>query len=132
MCNCRYYDVISVAVSLLVGVFFAVLTFLGLLATGITIPIIALVLGFFALGTVAYGWARGMRCMNQAPWLVVAALALVAVAIFALVFVNPTLVVSLIIAFVIFTLITYVLFSLFCYLNCREKHGNEIHVGGCR
>ena len=132
MCNSRYYDVVSVAVSLMVGIVFAVLTFLDLLVTGITIPIIALVLGFFALGAVAYGWARGMRCMNQAPRLVAAALALVAVAIFALVFASPILVVALIIAFIVFTLISYVLFSLFCYLNCREKHGNEINVGGCR
>lgn len=132
MCNSRYYDVISVAISLLVGIAFAVLTFLDLLVTGITIPIIALVLGFFALGTVAYGHVHGLRCMNQAPRLVLSALALVAVAIFALVFTSATVVIALIIAFILFSLISYVLFSLFCYLTCREKRANEINVGGCR
>ena len=124
MCLSSLYDVISVAVSLLSGVAFAALAYLNLLVTGITVPILALVLAFFALGAAAWGHARGLRCANQAPRLVIPALLLIAVAIFQLVFNGTALAITLITTFLTFGLMAYVLFGLFCFLTCRERAMN--------
>ena len=131
VCNNRYFDAISVALSRLIGIIFAVLSFLNLLVTGITVPILALVLGLFALGVTAWSNAHGMRCLDGAARLILSAVGLIAVAIFALVFVGGVLAVELIVTFLLFALMTYTLFSLFCFLTCRDKH-REANVVNCR
>jgi len=132
VCNNRYYDVISVAASFLTGIVFAVLAFADLLVTGITVPILALVLGLFALGVTAWSNAHGLRCLDGAARLILSALALIAVAVFALVFVGGVPAVALIITFLIFSLMAYTLFSLFCFLTCREKRQREMSTVNCR
>ena len=132
MCYNRYYDVISVAASLLIGIGFAILSNLNLLVTGITVPILALVLGLFALGVTAWSNAQGLRCLEGAARLILCALALIAVAVFALVFVGDVPAAALVVTFLIFGLMAYTLFSLFCFLNCRDKKAKEVNVINCR
>lgn len=128
MCHNRYYDVLTVAASLLIGIVFTVLAFLNLLVTDLTIPILAVSIAFAALAAVAHGNAHGLRCQNQAARLIIAALLLAAAAIFALVFAPTIQVITLIVTFLIFSLLSYTLFSLFCFLTC---HGHRSAEGGC-
>ncbi len=131
MCNSRYYDALSVGVSILVGIVMTVLAIFNLLTAGIIAPIIGIALGALSLLFLVIAASSLLRqaaqygeCLCQkAVRLLIGALWLMIVSGFTLVFLLTNLIISLILGFFIFSLITYTLFSLYCFLHCIARAG---------
>jgi len=126
MCSGRYYDVITVAVSILIGIAFAILSFFDLLVTGLTVPVLALALAAGALLILTLGTASLLRqnacydrCVcTRGARLLISALLLIAVAALTLFLIQVPLVVTLVLIFLTFTLLAFTFFALYCFLSC--------------
>lgn len=131
MCNSRYYDAISVGVSILVGIVMTVLAIFNLLTAGLIAPILGIALGALALlflviaaGSLLRQAAQYGECLCQrAVRLLIGALWLMIVSGFTLVFLLTNLIIALILGFFIFSLMSYTLFSLYCFLRCIVRAG---------
>lgn len=131
MCNSRYYDIISVAASLLSGIVFTVLIFLNIITSFILGPWLALALGAFAVSLLTLASTsllrqddRMNRCVcEKGKKLLVPSMALIAISAFTVIFALTNLLISLILAFVISALFVYTLFSLYCFLSCIIRSG---------
>lgn len=131
MCARRYCDGIALAVSILVGVAFAILFFFDLLATGLTVPIFALAFGALALILLAHSAVSLLRqnaCIDQCICqlgmrLIIAALLLVAVAAITLLVTPISTIVTVVLIFLIFTLLAFTFFTLYCLLSCLISAG---------
>lgn len=129
----RYYEAVAIAVSILVGIAFALLSFFGLLTAGITGPIFALVLGAFALLVLTLGATSLLRqnacidrCVSQRGKLLLAAavlLVIIAALTLLLVLTNQTII--LILVFLLYTLISLTLIALYGFLSCLIEAGAE-------
>lgn len=126
MCNKKYYDILSVVVSLVGGIVIAVLAFFSLTAVTFTGPVLSIGLASFGLLAVVLASTSLLRqdnkfneCLCQkAKKLLVSALLLFIVASFSLIFTVIAVIATLIIAFILGTLFIYVLFSLYCFISC--------------
>lgn len=131
MCNSRYYDVISVAISILVGIAFTVLALLNFLTAGLLTPIFGIAFGAFCLFLLTIGGVSLLRqndpfnaCIRRKGLrLLWPALLLLLVSAFTLVFALTNLVIGLILAFLLYALLSYTVFGLYCYLSCLIKAG---------
>lgn len=131
MCNSRYYDVISVAVSILVGIAFSVLALFNFLTAGLLTPVLGIAFGAFCLVLLTLGAVSLLRqndainaCVcRKGMRLLWPALLLMLVSAFTLVFALTNLVIGLILAFLLYALFTYTVFGLYCYLACLVKSG---------
>lgn len=131
MCNKKWYDVLSVSVSLLSGIVFTILAFLNLLTAFTLGPILGIALGAFSLVLLTLGAVSLLRqeqhvnrCIcAKGKRLLISALLLMAISAFAILFVLTNLLIALILVFVIAVLFVYTLFSLYCYLACLTDAG---------
>ncbi len=131
MCNSKYYDAISVGVSILVGIVLSVLGLLNLLTAGALAPILGMAFGGLCLLLLTIGASSLLKqggqfaaCLCQkGVRLLVSALLLMIVCAFTLVFLLTNLVISLILGFLIFTLFSYTIFSLYCLISCLVRAG---------
>lgn len=137
MCNSRYYDVISVAASILLGIALTILSLLNVITATILTPVLALILGGFSLAAVVYAagsaarQSQGLnRCLcHKAVRLVRSAIWLVIVAMFTLIFAITNLIIGGILAFILFTLMVYTFFQLYCFILCLARGGCEAAGG---
>lgn len=135
MCAKRGCDGVALAVSILVGVAFAILAYFDLLIAGITAPVFALAFGAFALLLLTIGSASLLRqnacydrCICQLGFrLLAAALLLIAAAAAVLLITPANAIVTLALTFLIFTLLAFAFFSLYCLLACMIGAGCENH-----
>lgn len=133
MRNSRYYDVIAVAVSILVGIGLTILSAFNLLTAGLLAPLFGLLLGAFSLLVLTLGAAsllrqnrnvdlcvcfKGKRLLIPALWLAI-------VAAFTMIFAFTNLFIGLILAFLLFTLISLTFFGLYGFLACLICVGHE-------
>lgn len=131
MCNRRCYDAGTVAVSILIGVAFALLSFIGLLTEEFVVPVLglavaALVLLLLMLGTSSLLRQNACydRCICQrGRRLLITALLLLAVSIAALLITGVGDIAAAIFVFLVITLLTLTLCSLFCLIGagCEEE-----------
>lgn len=137
MCNSRYYDIISVSVSILAGIAFTVLAFLNFITSFIIGPWLSIALGAFAIAVLTISATSLLRqddTMNaciceKGKKLLIPSLALIAVSAFTVLFALTNLLISLILAFIISTLFVYTLFSLYCFLACIVRAGCNSSCG---
>jgi len=126
MCAKRSCDGVALAVSVLVGVAFAILSFFDLLITGIAVPVFALAFGAASLLLLALASASLLRqnacydrCVcTRGARLLISALLLIAVAALTLFLIQVPLVVTLVLIFLTFTLLAFTFFALYCFLSC--------------
>ncbi len=131
MCNSRYYDAISVGISLLIGIAVGVLALLELLIVAIVTPVLALlfaVLCLLLLTLLAISPLRKSegfaRCLCQKGMrLLIGALGLLVIGGISLIFTPIATLPIFIVNFLIFTLLTYTLFSLYYLLKCAVRIG---------
>ena len=139
MCNCRYYDAVSVAISILVGIVLGVLGLLGLLVAGAVAPLLGallaavslLLLTLLAISPLRQAAAFAACLCQKGLRLLVGALLLLVVSSFALIFAIATPIATLIITFLIFTFFAYTLFSLYCLLRCAVRAGCGADPASC-
>lgn len=128
-----FYDAVSVAASILLGIVMTVLAAFNLLTAGLLTPLFGVLLAAFALLLLALGASsllrqneridccvchRGIRLLNPA-------LLLLALSAFTLFFALTNLVIGLILAFLLYTLIALTLFALYGYLHCLIACGGR-------
>ena len=131
MCNSKCYDTISIIVSLVLGVIFAILVFCfpSLFFLGILFG--------FLLRITASSLLRQDKRLNDCicatgKRLLIPALLLLAAAMIAFIFLTlciATFITYPILTFILYTLITYTFFSLYCFLACLIEAG--CHHCGC-
>ena len=131
MCNSKCYDTISIIVSLVLGVIFAILVFCfpSLFFLGILFG--------FLLSITASSLLRQDKRLNDCicatgKRLLIPALLLLAAAMIAFIFLTlciATFITYPILTFILYTLITYTFFSLYCFLACLIEAG--CHHCGC-
>ncbi len=129
MCFKRSYDAVAIAVSILVGIGLTVLEFLGLLVTGLLIPLIAIGFGVvcvLALSIVSASVLRQVstfdRCVcRKGDLLAISAVGLILIAALSVILAAPALAVTLILRFILFTLFVYAAFALTCLLWCLTR-----------
>jgi len=133
MCAKRSCDGVALAVSVLVGVAFAILSFFDLLITGIAVPVFALAFGAASLLLLALASASLLRqnacydrCICQLGHrLAIAALLLIAVAAITLLVTPVNAIVTIVLIFLLFTLLALTFFTLYCLLACLIGAGCE-------
>lgn len=133
MCNNRFFDIIAVVLSVLVGAVLTVLGFLALLVTGPLIAALGGGFGLFALLLLVIAASSLLRqsaqynaCMGpRALRVLISAASLVAVAGLSLILLTPAAAVTLILNFLIFALFTYTLLAVCCMLSCIAMSGCE-------
>lgn len=131
MCNNRYYDVISVGASILIGVLLSVFVLLNLLVATAVTSVIGLALGAFCLLLTVIAATSLFRqnasfsaCVCQKGLrLVISSLLLIVVSAFTLIFFPLSVIFGAVLEFFMFTLISYTLFSLYCSLQCIVRSG---------
>ena len=129
----RYFEAVAIAVSILIGIAFAILSFFGLLTIGTAGPIFALVLGAFALLVLTLGATSLLRqnecfdrCISQrGRLLLIAALLLVIIAALTLLLILTNQTIILILVFLLYTLVSLTLIALYGFLNCLIEAGAE-------
>ena len=139
MCNSRYYDALSVGVSILDGIVMTVLAVFGLLTTALIAPLIGIVAGALVLLFIVIAASSLLRqdaqfgaCLcRRSIRLLLSALWLIIVSGFTLVFLLTNPIISLILGFLIYTLISYLLFSLYCFLRCLLLAGCDEEDAAC-
>lgn len=133
MCKSRYYDVIAVGVSILVGIGLTLLSAFNLITVGLLTPVFGVLLGAFSLLVLTLGaasllrqnqsvnhcvYSRGKRLLIPAIWLVI-------ISAFTMIFALTNLIIGLILAFLLFTLISLTFFGLYCFLSCLIRAGHD-------
>ena len=128
MCNSKCYDTISIIVSLVLGVIFAILVFCfpSLFFLGILFGFLLSIAALFLLTITASSLLRQDKRLNDCicatgKRLLIPALLLLAAAMIAFIFLTlciATFITYPILTFILYTLITYTFFSLYCFLAC--------------
>ncbi|MDO5378369.1 MAG: hypothetical protein Q4G52_08545 [Clostridia bacterium] len=126
MCVNRFYDAVSIAVSILLGIVMTVFAAFNLLTAGLLTPIFGGLLAAFALLLLTLGAASLLRqnesincCVcRRGIRLLIPALLLLALSAFTLFFALTNLIIGLILAFLLYTLIALTFFALYGYLRC--------------
>ena len=129
----RYYEAVAIAVSILVGIAFALLAFFGLLIPGPAGSIFALALGASALLVLTLGAASLLRqnecfdrCVGQrGKLLLAAALLLVILAALTLLLALTNQTIILILVFLLYTLLSLTLIALYGFLSCLIDAGAQ-------
>ena len=139
MCNSKCYDTISIIVSLVLGVIFAILVFCfpSLFFLGILFGFLLSIAALFLLTITASSLLRQDKRLNDCicatgKRLLIPALPLLAAAMIAFIFLTlciATFITYPILTFILYTLITYTFFSLYCFLACLIEAG--CHHCGC-
>ena len=139
MCNSKCYDTISIIVSLVLGVIFAILVFCfpSLFFLGILFGFLLSIAALFLLTITASSLLRQDKRLNDCicatgKRLLIPALLLLAAAMIAFIFLTlciATFITYPILTFILYTLITYTFFSLYCFLACLIEAG--CHHCGC-
>ena len=139
MCNSKCYDTISIIVSLVLGVIFAILVFCfpSLFFLGILFGFLLSIAALFLLTITASSLLRQDKRLNDCicatgKRLLIPALLLLAAAMIAFIFLTlciATFITYPILTFILYTLITYTFFSLYCFLACLIEAG--CHQCGC-
>lgn len=119
MCKERSFDIMAIAVSLVLAVGLTLLDLFGLLAQGPVIP--APAAGFAALSLLLYAILRERCALAKGVRLVVAALLLLLIALLTLVLAAPVAAVVPALHFLIFTLTVYTAFALGSVLMCEGR-----------
>ena len=125
MCNSKCYDTISIIVSLVLGVIFAILVFCfpSLFFLGILFGFLLSIAALFLLTITASSLLRQDKRLNDCicatgKRLLIPALLLLAAAMIAFIFLTlciATFITYPILTFILYTLITYTFFSLYCF-----------------
>ncbi|MDD3334278.1 MAG: hypothetical protein PHI98_02065 [Eubacteriales bacterium] len=131
MCRKKHCDALSVCVSILVGVAFALLFLFNLLTTTLITPLLGLSLSalsllvlVIALSSVLQQSSLYNECMcRNARQLLIGAIWLLIVSAFALVFTLASTAIFVILNFLMFGLMSYTLFSLYCWIKCMAAVG---------
>lgn len=133
MYNRRSYDAAAIAISILIGIAFAILSFFDLLTAGAAAPALGLALGAFALLILTLGATSLLRqndridlCIcRRSGLLLIAALLLIIVAALTLLLTptNPTII--LILVFLLYALLSLTLIALYAFLACLTASGCE-------
>ena len=131
MCNSKCYDTISIIVSLVLGVIFAILVFCfpSLFFLGILFGFLLSIAALFLLTITASSLLRQDKRLNDCicatgKRLLIPALLLLAAAMIAFIFLTlciATFITYPILTFILYTLITYTFFSLYCFLAASSK-----------
>ncbi len=129
MCVNRFYDALSIALSILLGIAMTVLAAFNLLTAGLLTPLFGVLFAAFALLLLTLGAASLLRqnenvncCVCHRGFrLLVPALLLLAVSAFTLFFALTNVVIALILAFLLYTLMALTLFALYGYLRCLTE-----------
>lgn len=129
MCVNRFYDAVSVIVSILLGIALTVLAAFNLLTAGLLTPLFGGLFAAFSLLLLTLGAVSLLRqnesincCVCHRGFrLLVPALVLLALSAFTLFFALTNVIVWLIIAFLLYTLIALTFFALYGYLRCLTE-----------
>ena len=132
MCNSKCYDTISIIVSLVLGVIFAILVFCFP-----SLFFLVSIAALFLLTITASSLLRQDKRLNDCicatgKRLLIPALLLLAAAMIAFIFLTlciATFITYPILTFILYTLIAYTFFSLYCFLACLIEAG--CHHCGC-
>lgn len=133
MCRKKYFDALSVGLSILIGIAFALLALYGLLNAVVTSAIVGLALGAFSLLLLLIAAASLLQQNNAyndclcrgARKLLLGAVWLMVVCVFTIAFALTSTIVVAILSFLIFSLMSYVFFTLYCWLKCLLSVGCE-------
>lgn len=131
MCHKKYFDALSVGLSILIGIVFALLALFGLLnaplswsVTGLSLGAFSLLLALLAASSLLQQNSAFNECLcRTARKLLLGAVWLMALCVFGLVFALTGTVVSIVLSFLIFSLMSYVFFTLYCWLKCLLSVG---------
>lgn len=135
MCHDKNYDVLTLLISILAGIGFAVIAFINFITSFLIAPWIAIGLSGFSLFALIIAGSSLLRqdhafdkCVRQCgKRLLIAALALFAVSVVSILFALTNLLILVVLVFLVAALFVYTLISLYSFLACliRERHCKE-------
>ena len=132
MCHDKNYDVLSLLISILAGIGFAIIAFINFITSFLIAPWIAIGLAGFSLLVLTIVGSSLLRqdpsidkCVRQCgKRLLVAALALFAGSVISILFALTNLLILVVLVFLVATFFVYTVISLYSFLTCVLKDQN--------